>query len=128
MTTGSIAPTTAMRAHAQALLAEPTWARGTDRRTSRAFVAFAGSKGEIHRADVGACTCRGFYHRGICAHVVAIRERAQEESLAVGLCTEAESDCGFAAVAADHEAQADAERRRRSAETFERLFPANDFD
>jgi hypothetical protein len=80
MATVSVTPS--MQAHADLLLAETNWSRGVDLRTGRVFVAFAGSKGEIHRADADACTCKGFYHRLICAHVVAIREQAASDGLA----------------------------------------------
>ena len=90
-----------------------------------------GSHGERYLVNAVVCECQDYRTGHICKHIRAF-VRFEADRLADvthdDLATEAEIDAECAGIAADHEAAADAERRRRSAETFERLFPANDFD
>ena len=84
--------------------------------------------GQAHRCTAYGCTCKGFERYGRCAHQRAVQLAEAREHEELGLASDAGIDCAFAGVAADHEAPAEAERHQRSAATFERLFPANDFD
>jgi hypothetical protein len=113
--------TSSMMAHAAALLAEPRWARGVRNRDGRPVFLFASrATGSVcYFADVEFCSCPSFRHRGLCAHVVAIRERDEAEARESGLADELIVDLAFAGVAADARAR---EAARRRSELVDRLF------
>ena len=86
--------TTAQQAYAQTLLERADrWARGI-RKDGVRFITFVSSRtrpgGEpvyyYTRADgqTDACTCPGFYHRGECSHVLAVKadneRKAQQQT------------------------------------------------
>jgi hypothetical protein len=117
--------TSSMMAHAAALLAEPRWARGVRNRDGRPVFLFASrSTGSVcYFADVEACSCPSYNFRGLCAHVVAVRERDEAEARENGLATLAEVDCHLGGMQADVQAR-DAARRR--SELLGRLFNGED--
>ncbi len=131
MTAQIVAPRTAAEAVALALAEDvPTWHRGRSKVDGTPFY-LAPSRtvpGQAHRCTSYGCTCKGFERYGQCAHSRAVQIAEAREHKALGLASDAEIDCGFAGVAADHEWQAEAERQRRSEATWDRLFPADDFD
>jgi hypothetical protein len=135
MTVSSIAPPTTADALALALAAESgRWVRGYRKTDGLAFWAIPGSNGHVYNATAQYCTCPSAQHRpGPCKHsrAVALVEAQEPDELSdeqAGLATDAETDCAFAAVAADHEWQAEAERnRRRPIRRYEDLFPESDF-
>ncbi len=87
MAQATVAPTPSQRAHAAQLVAErDRWLRGRTKADGRSFFVLPGSKGHAHwtAADGSGCTCRGFFYRGTCSHVLAVREYnaiADEEAL-----------------------------------------------
>ena len=69
-------PTPSQLAHAEQLAAAPKrWSRGRSKETGREFFVIPssdGSRAHWTAADGSGCTCRGFYYRGCCSHVVAV--------------------------------------------------------
>jgi hypothetical protein len=78
--------TDSMRAHADMLLSRShLWTRAVRKRDGLALVIFPSSRtGTSYYSAESGCTCRGFLYRGICAHVVAIRDEAEAAHEAVG--------------------------------------------
>jgi predicted nucleic acid-binding Zn finger protein len=112
-------------AHAAALLTEPRWARGVRNRDGRPVFLFASrtTGSVVYFADVQFCSCPSYQHRGLCAHVVAVRERDEAEARENGLASLGEIDVAFSAAYAEAQAR-DAARRR--SELLGRLFNGED--
>jgi hypothetical protein len=74
--------TQSMQAKADALLAErTTWITGRRKSDSRAFYLFASSKpGHAYYCSVtgDACSCSGFFYRGVCSHSEAARRDTEQ--------------------------------------------------
>lgn len=81
MTTNIVTPS--MRAHADILLSEPRWSEGVRNRDGRPVFLFAArtTGAVVYFTDSAACSCPSFAHRGLCAHVVAVSERAAEADI-----------------------------------------------
>ena len=78
------------------------WSRGTSKRTGEGFWSIPGSvAGTAHYATSYGCTCKSFEVRGVCSHIEAVKLAEALEDERLGLASEAETDCAFAAVAAD---------------------------
>ena len=78
-----VTPTASQLAHAEQIAAEPErWSRGRSKQTGQAFWLIQGSKGAAHYATASGCTCKGFYYRGVCSHVVAVKVREDRERAA----------------------------------------------
>lgn len=72
--------TDSQRARAASLVeTAKTWTRGTRKRDGLAFVLFPSSKPtQAYYTTETACTCKGFFYRGSCAHVLAVQIEAEE--------------------------------------------------
>lgn len=119
--------TQSMRAKSQALLSERSrWSRGTSKRTGVQFWVIPDSSGTAaHWANEDGCTCKGFKYRGLCSHVISVREAAHESALADG----------WSPIPSDEQASHAAFRARLAAEptvkvkrSYADLFGPDEFD
>ena len=71
MTQAIVAPTPAMQAGAEQLLAEPArWTHARRKAGGREFWIVRGRTGTYYTRPDG-CTCKGYCRRGVCSHQVA---------------------------------------------------------
>ena len=75
--------TISQQASAERLLADSLiWVRGRRKADGVSFVVFPSSNGRsAYYASLlngGACTCRGFLHRGRCSHELALKRDAEQ--------------------------------------------------
>lgn len=82
--------TESQKAHADLLLSRShAWTRATRKRDGLAFVIFPSSRRGDANLPIGyyttesACTCRGYFYRGYCSHVLAVQREAEQAREAV---------------------------------------------
>ena len=80
---------------------EKMWTRGTRKSDGLPIVLFPSSKpGHAYYTSSAGCTCKGYFHRGACAHVLALDLLALESDLIETRDRiDADVDLAFAALA-----------------------------